>query len=170
MTLDQIEESTFVAGPEPRTPNWDESWRRQLVSNLRIVVGQLRDVGVDEIFVDGSFAEDKDHPNDIDGYFACEPMRFASGDLERDLNRIDPKKSWTWSHSARRAYRGYPKLQLPMWHAYRIEMYPHYAGLVAGNDEHGQPLEFPAFFRKRRDNGAPKGIIRIVETAAGVQT
>jgi len=58
------------------------------------MVQQLWTVGVTEIFVDGLFAEDKDHPNDIDGYFECDMMALASGTLERDLNRIDPHKVW----------------------------------------------------------------------------
>jgi hypothetical protein len=144
---------------------WDAAWRSRLVANLRVMVEQLCAVGIDQIFIDGSFVEDKDHPNDIDGYFVCEALRFASGQLEHDLNPLDPAKCWTWDHRSRRAYRGYPKLQLPMWHAYRVELYPHFAGLIAGEDEHGHPLEFPALFRKRRGNGAPKGIIRIIKHA-----
>jgi hypothetical protein len=167
LTLDDLENSMLVLGPgEPRShPVWDAAWRSRLVANLRVMVEQLWAVGIDQIFIDGSFVEDKDHPNDIDGYFVCEALRFASGQLEHDLNLLDPAKCWTWDHRSRRAYRGYPKLQLPMWHAYRVELYPHFAGLIAGEDEHGHPLEFPAFFRKRRGNGAPKGIIRIIKHA-----
>ena len=54
-----------------------------------------------------------------------------------------------------------------MWHAYRVELYPHYAGLLAGMDAHGNELEFPAWFRQQRANGAAngaaKGIVRIVK-------
>jgi hypothetical protein len=107
--------------------------------------------------------EDKDHPNDIDGYFVVDPIRFVTGELEEGLNHIDPRKCWTWSHEARRPCRGYPKLQLPMWHAYRVEMYPHYIGLLAGQDEFGNPLEFPAWFRQRRTNGQATGIVQIVK-------
>jgi hypothetical protein len=164
MTLDELQDSILVLGPGlPRDhPGWDAAWRHALVDNLRVMVDQLRQVGIDEIFIDGSFVEDKDHPNDIDGYFACDPLRFATGQLEHDLNRVDPAKSWTWDHKARRAYRGYPKRQLPMWHAYRVELYPHYAGLLAGVDARGHALEFPAWFRQRRSNGLPKGIIKII--------
>jgi len=163
MTLDELEESILVLGPgQPRDhPVWDAAWRQVLVRNLRVMAGQLHQVGIHDIFVDGSFVEDKDHPNDIDGYFVCDPFRFASGQLEQDLNRIDPAKCWTWDHRARRPHRGYPKRQLPMWHAYRVELYPHYSGLVAGVDAHGNELEFPAWFRQRRTNGAAKGIVRI---------
>lgn len=163
MTLDELETSILVLGPGPPSayPVWDASWREKLVHNLRIMVGHLKGVGITEIFVDGSFTEDKDHPNDIDGYFECDPKYFASGQLEHDLNRIDPKKCWTWGKSARNAYRGSPKLQLPMWHSYRVELYPHFTGSMAGNDIHGNQLEFPAFFRQRRTDGQTKGIVRI---------
>lgn len=164
LTLDALEESILVLGPgQPCDhPVWDAAWRHKLVVNLRVMVEQLWSVGVDEVFIDGSFVEDKDHPNDIDGYFVCDPMRFASGRLEHDLNLLDPAKCWTWDHKARRAYRGYPKLQLPMWHTYRVELYPHYTGAFAGKDAHGAALEFPAWFRQRRNNGRPKGIIKII--------
>lgn len=164
MTLDELPLSMLVTGPSAAgDPDWDSEWRLQLVTNLRVMAQQLWSVGIDEIFIDGSFVEDKNHPNDIDGYFGCDPKWFASGELERDLNLIDPHKCWTWDHSRRRAYRGYVKRQLPMWHAYRVELYPHFAGLIAAKDEHGHPLEFPAFFRKRRESGNPKGIIQIVK-------
>lgn len=167
MTLDELEESVLVLGPgAPKEhPVWDASWRHQLVVNLRVVIGHLWAVGIDDVYVDGSFVEDKDHPNDIDGYFVCDPHRFASGELEQDLNRVDPLQSWTWNHAARRAYRGSPKLQLPMWHAYRVELYPHYTGMIAGVDEHGNGLEFPAFFRRCRGTGRPKGIVRVLRPA-----
>lgn len=165
LTLDGLRQSPLVLGyHEPAiSPVWDAAWRAQLVEFLAALVNQLWAVGIDEIYIDGSFVEDKDHPNDIDGYFVCDPMRFASGQLEHELNRIDPQKCWTWDHRTRRPYRGYPKLQLPMWHVYRVELYPHFAGQIAGLDEHGQPLEFPAFFRKSRMSGKPKGIVRVVK-------
>src|SRR4051794_18351287 len=96
LTLDELRRSPLVVGPPAAPPTWDAEWRRTLVDNLAVMVGQLRAVGVTEIFIDGSFAEDKDHPNDIDGYFACDLTRLATGELERDLNLLDPHKVWTW--------------------------------------------------------------------------
>ena len=73
LTLDEVAESPLVHGPGDRHyPNWDRSWRKKLVENLAVLVRQLWLVGIREIFVDGSFVEDKEHPNDIDGYFECE--------------------------------------------------------------------------------------------------
>ena len=130
LTLEELAASHFVIGAsEPVNLGWDTAWRRKLVENLAILVRQLWQVGVTEIFVDGSFVEDKDHPNDIDGYFECELARLASGDLKHDLNALDPHKIWTWDPASRRPYPGHAKRQLPMWHVYRIELYPHYGQL-----------------------------------------
>ncbi|MFA7281374.1 MAG: hypothetical protein WC100_14920 [Sterolibacterium sp.] len=163
LTVDELASSMLVQGPADLTryPNWDTAWRRQLVDNLGILVGQLHQVGITEIFVDGSFAEDKEHPNDIDGYFVCELRYLASGQLERDLNRLDPHKIWTWDPASRRPFRGYPKKQLPMWHQYRVELYPHYGQPSGIRDEHGHELEFPSAFRRSRSGGKPRGIIHI---------
>lgn len=160
--LRELRESMLVAGdPSCRGPNWDREWREALVDNLGILVSQLWAVGVDEIFVDGSFVEDKDHPNDIDGYFCCDFRRFVTGDLARELNRLDPHQVWDWRPASRRPYRGYPKLQLPMWHVYRVELYPHWGQGSGIRDEYGNEQTFPAAFRRSRSDGAPKGIVRI---------
>lgn len=163
MTLNQLAVSMLVSGPsDPAAcPEWDAPWRAELVRRLGVVCEQLWAVGITGIFVDGSFAEDKDHSNDIDGYFVCDLHELASGELERRLNLLDPDKVWTWDPASRRPYRGYDKKQLPMWHKHRVEMYPHVGQLTGIRDEHGQDQEFSAAFRKSRNNGKPKGIIRI---------
>ena len=65
------------------------------------MVGRLWQVGIDRIFVDGSFVEEKDHPNDIDGYFECDVRYFASGQLQRDLNALEGADVWTWDPARR---------------------------------------------------------------------
>jgi hypothetical protein len=163
LRLAELEESPLVVGPEDtsRYPDWDAAWRRRLVENLGVMVRQLWQVGIAEIFIDGSFVEDKDHPNDIDGYFECDLRRLASGELQRELNSLDPHKIWTWDPRSRRPYRGYAKRQLPMWHVHRVELYPH-AGQPSGiRDRYGHELEFPAAFRRRRGDGRPRGIVKI---------
>ena len=160
LTFDELSQSYLVDGPAGRD-SWDRDWRRYLVQNLRVLVQQLWQVGMDSVYIDGSFVEDKDHPNDIDGYFHCDPGAFATGQLQRELNLLDPRKVWTWDPASRRPFPGSAKKQLPMWIVYRVELYPHYPGLFAGQDEHGVPLEFPAFFRKSRRDGRPKGIVEL---------
>jgi len=165
LTLQELEQSILADGPDDRRayPGWDVAWRRKLVQNLGILVGQLHQVGITEIFVNGSFVEDKEHPNDIDGYFECELMQLASGELQRELNLLEPHKIWTWDPATRRPYHGYPKLQLPMWHQYRVELYPHVGQLSGIRDQHGNELTFPSAFRLSHD-GKPKGIIKIGAT------
>ena len=162
LTLAELRSSVLVAGPVARE-TWDGTWRRRLVDNLAVMVGQLEQVGISEIFIDGSFVEEKDHPNDIDGYFVCDLNDLASGHLERSLNALDPHKVWTWDPASRRPYRGYPKQQLPMWHVYRVELYPHFGQLSGIVDKFGNELEFPSAFRLSRRDGVPRGIVKIIK-------
>lgn len=160
LTLEELRRSMLVTGP-PNATNWDRDWRMKLVENLAILVEQLRQIGITEIFIDGSFVEDKDHPNDIDGYFVCDLALLANGDIEQHLNLLDPHKVWTWDPSERRPYRGFPKKQLPMWHVYRIELYPHYGQGSGLTDAQGHELEFPSAFRQSRRDGKPHGIVKL---------
>ena len=147
---------------EAHSENWAGPWRKKLVENAEILVSQLWQVGITEIFLDGSFVEEKNRPNDIDGYFEADVRRVATGELERELNALDPHKIWTWDPHSRRSHRGSAKKQLPMWHQYRVELYPHYPGLVALRDQWGNELQFPAAFRQQRHTGYRKGIVKIV--------
>jgi hypothetical protein len=167
VTLAELRISKLVFGPcDPKDcPNWDAAWREKLVDNLSILVRQLMEIGIDEIFAAGSFVEDKDHHNDIDGYFVCSLTDLASGKLQRELNLLDKYKIWTWDPSSRKPYKGYPKKQLPMWHQYRIELYPHVREPIYQptgiKDRFGNDLEFPSAFRQSRRDGKQKGIISI---------
>lgn len=163
VTFDEFRDSILVHGPDGSgLNNWDSRWRLTLIDNCEKLVNQLYQVGVTEIFLNGSFVEEKDHPNDIDGYFECDFSKFVSGQIKRELNKIDEHKVWTWNKDERRAYRGYVKKQLPMWHIYRVELYPHYGNPSGLTDKHGNPMTFLAAFRCKRSNGLPKGIIKIV--------
>ena len=160
-TFEQLRKSVLVHGTADHPV--DAGWRGHLVDQAEKVVRQLWALGISEVYLDGSFVESKEHPNDIDGYFHVDVRRLASGDFERQLNALDPHKVWTWDHAARRQYHNYSKKQLPMWHQYRVELYPHYPGLVAMSDRHGNPLQFPAAFRLQRDTDQPKGIVRLTQ-------
>lgn len=163
-TLGELRDSMLVEGPEEGYSDWDAEWRLKLVESLEIMVGQLWEVGITEVFVDGSFVEDKDHPGDIDGYFECDVVEFATGDIQRRLNELDPHKIWTWDPASRRPYRNQTKKQLPMWHRYRVELYPHFPGLTSGiRDQFGNDLSFPSAFRLSRREYKLKGIVKIVE-------
>jgi len=165
VSFEELRQSALVHGVDAADqPAWDAEWRAALVDNLEVLTRQLWQVGITEVYADGSFAEAKAHPNDIDGYFVCELTHLASGKLEQNLNLLDPHKVWTWDPASRRSYRGYPKRQLPMWHKYRVELYPHVPGLGGGSgiqDQRGNDLEFPSAFRQSRIDGSPRGIVKI---------
>ena len=170
-TFEEIRSSILVNG-DGRSETWDQGWRSELVNRVEVLTKQLWDVGVEDIFLDGSFVEDKDHPNDIDGYFDPHLNGFKREDLVKleklvsDLNDIDPHKVWDWSPESRKAYRGYPKKQLPMWLLYRVEFYPHINGWHSGiTDEFGHELTFPSAFRQSRSNFKPKGIVKVLREA-----
>lgn len=168
LSLEELRASLLISGPVG-IEAWDANWRRHLVDNLEILLRQLWQVGIQEIYVDGSFAEDKAHPNDIDGYFVCDLGFLANGRLQQQLNLLEPDKIWTWALASRRPYRGYPKRQLPMWHKYRVELYPHVPGMGWGcgiRDKFGHELEFPSAFRQCRRDGAEKGIVKIRQGVA----
>ncbi|MFC1642016.1 DUF6932 family protein [Myxococcota bacterium] len=165
LTFDELQASPLVRGTGG-SPTWDANWRLKLVDNLEVMVRQLWSVGVTEVFVDGSLAEDKDHPNDIDGYFLCDLKYFASGQLERDPNLLDPHKVRTWTPASCRPHRGDPKRQLPMWHVYGVELHPHcgqFSGIV---DAFGNELEFPSAFRLSRCDSKPRGIVKLLPGGA----
>lgn len=169
VTFNELRKSLLVLG-DGSSDSWDKNWREELVKRAEVLVDQLWQVGVTEIFLDGSFVEDKDHPNDIDGYFDPQLSSLSIQDMVRfqkmisDLNNLDPHKIWNWDHRSRKSYRGYPKKQLPMWLFYRIELYPHLGDGSGIRDKEGNDLKFPSAFRQSRNNFKPKGIVKIIKS------
>jgi len=161
VSLEELRRSLLVKGPSKKTPAWDSDWRLKLVDNLKILVKQLWKIGIDDIFINGSFVEDKDHPNDIDGYFECDLLDLASGRLQRELNLLDSYKIWAWDPKSRKLDPDSGKKQLPMWHVYRIELYPHYDQESGIKDKYGHQLMFPSAFRQSRQEYRQKGIVKI---------
>src|ERR1700722_7082018 len=147
LTIDEVLDSMLVNGPN-HSVNWDASWRRKLVINLAILANQLWSVGIKNIFIDGSFVEEKDHPNDIDGYFECEVENFIK--TLPILNSMDPYKSWDWL-----------KVKPKMWEVYHVELFPHYGQFCGIDDVTGYALQFPAAFRQSREF-EPKGIVKLI--------
>ena len=164
LTLAELRDSVLVHGPKKAlSPTWDSGWRRTLVGNLEILAKQLWAVGIANIFVNGSFVEDKDHPNDIDGYFECSRGDWISGRLQQELNLLDPFKIWTWDPKSRAPHPDSIKKELPMWHIYRVELYPHYGQLSGIRDSAGYELKFPSAFRQSRRECRAKGIIKLLK-------
>lgn len=169
VTFEELRQSVLIEGPAGRGgSDWDAAWRFHLAERAEVLCGQLWQAGITEIYLDGSFVEDKPHPNDIDGYFVCDFRDFVTRKLERRLNDLDPHGIWTWDPAARRPYRGYTKLQLPMWHVYRVELYPHHGdGPRTGiRSPDGYERLFPAAFRHRRDTDESRGIVKVVPLPA----
>jgi hypothetical protein len=104
VTFEELRQSVLVNGCGDLKEHWDKDWRNALVNNLEEVVKQLWTVGIGNIFIDGSFVEDKDHPNDIDGYFECDMAFLSSGRLEQELNLLDEDKIWTWNPQTRKPF------------------------------------------------------------------
>lgn len=166
LTLDELKQSHLVTGQFTGNTIWEPEWRLKLINNAEVLIKQLWQVDITEIFIDGSFVEDKSRPNDIDGYFCCDFGYFITGAMQRDLNAIDPNKVWTWDDTSRSSRDNYAKPQLPMWHHYRVELYPHYdnSQLSGIRDKFGNPRTFPSAFRMSRNDDLPKGIIKIKHT------
>lgn len=112
----------LVVGPEGVAvpEGWDAAWRAELVENLAVLVGQLWQAGIDRIFIDGSFVEDKPRPGDIDGYFECSLHDFVAGRLVATLNALAGERIWDWE--TRWPDPNSAKDQLPMWHRYHVEL------------------------------------------------
>lgn len=157
LTLDELLDSSLVMG-SGETEGWNGAWRAKLVGGLRELVGHLTRAGITDIFIDGSFVEAKDLPNDIDGYFVVDRRRWLSGELRRTLQAIDP--IWVWDVETRAPFKGYPKPQLPMWHRHRVELFPHFGQVSGIQDGAGRRLTFAEAFRQSR-LFLPKGIIKI---------
>jgi hypothetical protein len=62
LTFNELRASILAQGADDKKTSWDTPWRLLLIDNLEILSRQLWQVGVREIFADGSFAEEKDHP------------------------------------------------------------------------------------------------------------
>lgn len=159
VTFAETRASHLVTGAG-ESGTWDPLWRAQLVDKCEILVRQLWQVGVTEIVLDGSFVEQKDRPGDIDGYFSCDVTRIEA--VVNALNALDPYRIWTWDHRTRRPDPSSGKLQLPMWHQYRNELYPHVGQSSGIPDQFGHHLLFPSAFRQQRGTFKPKGVLKIV--------
>lgn len=165
-TFSDIRSSILVNGNS--SPTWDKVWRDHLLTQAEILVKQLWSVGIDDVYLDGSFVEDKEHPNDIDGYFDPHLSAMNSTDMTAfggmvsKLNNIDPHKIWIWDHRSRKQVNGFGKKQLPMWIFYRVELYPHLNTGSGILDQFGNDQTFPAAFRQSRHNFIPKGIVKVV--------
>ncbi len=159
LSFNELRDSFLVTGEGCDIPEWDRFWRSHLVDNLERLTKELWTVGIERVFIDGSFVERKAHPNDIDGYFDVEMRYFICGKLHKDLNLLNEHKIWTWDPGSQKNVSNFAKRQLPMWLMYRIELYPHYGQITGLTDRYGNDLVFPSAFRQRRSDNQQKGIV-----------
>jgi hypothetical protein len=147
MTLTDLRSSLLVTGV-PGDSSWDHDWRLHLVDNLAVLCGHLREVGIAEVYADGSFATDKLRPGDIDGYFLCDYQIFYNEQFPKLIQR---DAAWDLR---RREPDAHGKRKPLMWHRYRVELFPQFTPPFeslsqAAQDQHGRPILFPEFFRHR---------------------
>src|SRR4051794_40267750 len=137
-------------------PGWDSIWRAQLVDNVELFVRQLWQVGVERIFVNGSFATSRPIPGDLDAYFECELDQFPR--ILVRLFQLEPTLPWDLTH---RPIDVASSLGKPvMWHRYRVELFPSFIDYPTPTgifDEHGNELELAELFRRDKLSFRPKG-------------
>ncbi|WP_423815932.1 DUF6932 family protein [Salinibacter altiplanensis] len=66
LTFEELRKSVLVEGPRPASPwgeSWDAEWRSHLSHQAETMCNQLWSVGIEDIYLDGSFTEAKTHPN-----------------------------------------------------------------------------------------------------------
>ena len=122
LTIAELRQSYLVTGEGLDVPGWESVWRAQLVDNLELFVRQLWQVGVERIFVNGSFVTRNPKPGDLDAYFECESTRF--GHVLVGLLQSDPPLPWDLTRRPIDPDSGDPKPL--MWHQYRVELFPHF--------------------------------------------
>ena len=59
LTFEELRHSSLVVGPSNADSTWDATWRESLVGNLEVMTRQLWQVGIREVFADGSFVEEE---------------------------------------------------------------------------------------------------------------
>jgi hypothetical protein len=119
--------------------------RSRLVANLRLVVQQLWDAGVAEIFIDGSFCTSTPIPNDIDGYWV-----YVKG---LDRAKLDPVLL-QFDRVVTDPSTGEPVRPMKLRYGVEFAVHPINRATPFG-------LSYPEFFSRSRD-GVPRGYVRIV--------
>jgi hypothetical protein len=133
---------------------WDAGWeeieqrfggnfrRREIIAGLKHVVEQLRRHGVTHIWIDGSFATDKQRPNDADVVYAVPP-----GGDDEDWADVGPSR----------------RRHLKRFHRVDLWRYPSWRPAKSGAGVHnpaGGRITIKEFFESDAD-GVPRGLIRL---------
>ena len=140
---------------------WDTAWRLELLEEFKKRYQQLLQVGIKEVYIDGSYATDKIHPNDMDVYFVV-PRKIWRNGAEKALKDMDPE---FWRFDPELLEGG--KLGYPMALFHHIEMYPVYLEHTPAHAESPELIDPKIkFFRTDKYSHRSKGIIKIQEVPA----
>ena len=116
------------------------------MKGLRAAVEAFWAVGIEEIYIDGSFCTDKPDPGDIDGYWVePDPGVYERIDqywIDFELILVPHVRKWK------------PR----MWVDLGVEFFIHPAMRASSE------ADFPDFFRHDRD-GQPRGVIQVMKAA-----
>jgi hypothetical protein len=159
-----IRSSILINGDKSSDLTWDKEHRKKLFDGFMVLANELKSCGFDHIFLDGSFVEEKGHPNDIDAYFDLGLRLGIEGSVKvhqrlTQLKQQSKMQIWDWTN--RVLLPGFKKPQLKMWVLHKVEIFPHY-GLPSGiKDDNGNDLQFPAAFRQSRSSTMSKGIVKL---------
>lgn len=136
-----------------------------MVDMTQVPIKMLWEEAIKDIYIAGSFVENKLCPNDIDGLFFVGIIEFRH--LVSRLNKRTVETTWTWESVLRKPYRQYTKRQLPMWHKWRSEYYPYFTDVPALSAsgiisiQTGQEMTIWEAFQTRKSDDLPKGIVKI---------
>ncbi|NMC28380.1 MAG: hypothetical protein GYA42_09600 [Syntrophomonadaceae bacterium] len=159
ISLEELE--NFIGRGPGGGQSWDTSWRLQLLQEFKKRYQQLQAVGINEVYIDGSYATDKFHPNDMDVYFVVPRNIWRSG-AEQALKDMDPE---FWRFEPELGVDG--KLGYPMAFRHHIEMYPVYLEHTPDHAECPEMVDPTIkFFRTDKYSHREKGIIKIQEVQA----
>lgn len=160
-TLEELLQSHLVSGLGVDSEHWDSGWRAELVARVGVVYDLfLRAGGVVEFWIDGSFVEAVDHPQDIDAYFTLRvPQDWLT--LPDRLNQLEGSNIWSWKDTDRRSFPGASIPKPPFWGKYRVDIYPELGRASGIFDAAGNSLTFSEAFRLQRITYRPKGIVRL---------
>ncbi len=153
-------EQNIKAGPGGGQ-TWDTKWRLQLLEEFKKRFQQLKSVSITEVYIDGSYATDKYHPNDMDVYFVV-PRKVWRESAEPALKKIDPD---FWRFETVTDVSG--KTGYPMAFSRHVEMFPVYQEHTPAYAECEELIDPKiSFFRNDKWSHRPKGIIKIKEGPA----
>lgn len=156
ISLAELERS-MRAGPGGGR-SWDTAWRLQLLAEFTQRYRQLAGVGITEVYIDGSYATDKYHPNDMDAYFVV-PRKLWRTSAEAALKGLDPE---FWRFETVTDPTG--KTGYPMAFLRHIEMFPVYQEHTPAFADCPDMIDPKInFFRTDKWSHRPKGIIKIQE-------